>query len=1069
MKRLSFIIACLCLYALTIQAGPIDKAQAQQQAQQFFAQKGKTLKKSSKPFKAPRKGATTEGDAYYYVFNSEGNNGFVIVSGDDRTAPVFGYSDTGSFDENNIPENMQAWLAGYVDEIKALGTDESSANGKLLSAPKKAEAVKRPVAPLLTALWNQSSPYNDNCPLYDSTNKSATGCVATAMAQVMYYYRAQSVSALTAEIPAYTTESLGLSIPADAKDSPIDWANMTDKYSSSSTTAQKAAVAALMAYCGHSVQMDYGESSGAYSSNIPAALETYFGYATGGKYLNRSSYTLQEWEKMVYEELLAARPLLYGGQSSGGGHAFVIDGYDGDGLFHFNWGWGGSSNGYFLLQVANPGNNSGIGASSTSDGYARSQNAIFGVNPSSTEGAIPNTPTTNFGSVSGNTISTSYWNYSNKPLTFNMGIGYVDENGELQPIFRGTNTYTIEAPSGGSVKGRTGTFNINANTFSNKSLPAGTYILKPICKMSGSSEWIATTPRNVGEYVIAEYDGTNVTLTHHLNTPQLSATTFSYPKGTGTGTVRVKVSIQNDGDDYLGYLYLFASKTNTKGSPVNSYGTFEGGKTTNTEFKANCADEGTYNLWVATDQNGENVIGQTQVEISAAGAIEYNLTPQGLTLENGNNVGSYGGTVYGTHIKGKVLLRNDGSANYEDDITIRLFEYKMHDGELAYWGADKQTIATTIAVGETKAVEFDFSNQNQTNYLIDVRYTPTDTRIKIYNYVYTLAPGVEITKADGAASAIAAMSSVTVPADAVAINLVGVTSTVTSVTPNSNPNTLYYIGNNETTPSGLSNSNLVQGSTANEIVLTDGYDFFVPTTFTANTIKYKTTPTKGTSGTGGWTTISLPFDVSHVTANGTTIDWFHSKNDTGKNFWVRQFTGIDDADAVLFGNVEQMEAYVPYIVAFPTNRWGEEYNLVGKEIIFHGANARLIADVPMRLVTSKINFEGTMATSQVSDSYRLNDAGNTFELGSGTVSPFQAYFKPKDDNQNLSAKLAIKFVDDEPTGISLLTTETTDGEVAVYSIGGVQVGTVRIVNGNPQTEHLPKGVYIINGKKVVIK
>ncbi|MBR7014446.1 MAG: Spi family protease inhibitor, partial [Prevotella sp.] len=158
MKKSVLSFLCLVLCVLIAQAGPVDK----QQAQAFFAKKGKVLKKSATPHKAPRKAAGAADEAYYYVFNSEGNNGFVIVSGDDRTAPVFGYSDTGSFDENNIPENMQAWLAGYVDEIKALGADESAANGKLLSAPKKAEAVKRPVAPLLTALWNQSSPYNDN-------------------------------------------------------------------------------------------------------------------------------------------------------------------------------------------------------------------------------------------------------------------------------------------------------------------------------------------------------------------------------------------------------------------------------------------------------------------------------------------------------------------------------------------------------------------------------------------------------------------------------------------------------------------------------------------------------------------------------------------------------------------------------------------------------------------------------------------------------------------------------------------------------------------------------------------
>jgi len=1058
MKKSVLSFFCLVLCALMAQAGPVDKSQAQQQAQAFFAKKGKTLKKVSKPYKAPRKAAGAADEAYYYVFNSEDNNGFVIVSGDDRTAPVFGYSDTGSFDEKNIPENMRAWLEGYVDEIKALGADESSANSKLLSAPKKAEAVKRPVAPLLTALWNQDSPYNDNCPQYNS-KQCVTGCVATAMAQVMYYYRAQSASATTAEIPAYTTSKYGLSIPADPAGSPIDWANMTDTYSSSSTPAQKAAVAALMAYCGHSVQMNYGvgspndNGSSASSSHIPAALKNYFGYATGGASINREAYTLQEWENKVYEELLAKRPLLYSGRSSGGGHAFVVDGYDGEGLFHFNWGWGGSSNGYFLLQVANPGNNSGIGASTTSDGYARSQSAIFGVDPTSAGEPIPALPTTEITAVDTDAIKISFINNTIETISFNMGVGYVDSNGELQYLTgnsRGNNL-----PPGYGYMNIS--FPINSNNFSSKNLPAGTYILKPMCKMDGSSVWTETMSEPVNDYVIAIYDGTNVTL--QRKQLQLSVSAFSYPKGTNIGTVRVKVSIQNDGDDYLGYLYLFASKTNTKGSPVNSYGTFEGGKTTDAEFNANCANEGTYNLWVATDENGENVIGQTQVDISST-TVTNNLTAQGLTLENGNPSYTYGGTVYGTHIKGNVRLKNEGTTTFDDEITIQLYKHKTGD---TYGSADKQSVKATIAVGETKAVEFDFSNQEHTSYLIDIK--SPEGRIKIYNAGYYLEPGVEITTADGEVSAIAAMSSVTVPANAVAVNLVGVTGTVTSVTPNSNPNTLYYIGNNETTPSGLSNSNLVQGSAATEIVLTEGYDFFVPTDFTASSIRYKTTPTTGTNGTGGWTTIALPFDVSHVTANGTTIDWFHSKTDTGKNFWVRQFTGIDDDNAVLFGNVEQMEANVPYIVAFPTDRWGAQYNLVGKEIVFHGTNARLVADVPMRLVTSKITFEGTTAASNVTDSYLLNAAGNSFTRGNGDVSPFRAYFKPKDDA--LSSKLAIKFVDDEPTAITDLTLDEADGTVAVYTLSGMRVGTVRIVNGKPQTGALPKGVYIINGKKVI--
>lgn len=1034
------------------QAGPVDKSQAQQQAQAFFAKKGKVLKKSATPHKAPRKAAGAADEAYYYVFNSEDNNGFVIVSGDDRTAPVFGYSDTGSFDEKNIPENMRAWLEGYVEEIKALDSETPVVSSDApLTRMRKAESVMRPIAPLITTKWNQNSPYNDNCPTYNGS-KCVTGCVATAMAQVMYYYRAQSASATTAEIPAYTTSKYGLSIPADPAGSPIDWANMTDSYSSSSTAEQKAAVAALMAYCGHSVGMNYGPSSGAVSQYVPSALEKYFGYATGGLCISREAYTLQEWEDMVYEELLAKRPLFYGGSSAGGAHAFVVDGYDGEGLFHFNWGWGGMSNGYFLLQVANPDNNSGIGASATSDGYASKQSAIFGVNPSSAADALHAIPYGSFDGVSANQMVIYYWNLTQKdsPIEFYPGFGYLDDGGNVQFLYGKNNSMSAELNRAPGIR-----FTLSKSIFSNAGLPTGTYILKPMCKMKGSSEWIEVPPKYANEYIIAVYDGTNVTLTLHQNASALSVTSFSYPKGTVVGRVPVKAEIQNSGEEYMGDLYLFASKSSNKGTANKGYTTIEAGKSTTAQFNVTFSAEGTYNIWITTDEAGNNVIGQAQVVVAGT-LVADNLTGQSYTFKNKN--GNY---IYGTHVSGTILLKNEGTAVFDDEIAIYLFKYNPNTGKWPFY--QSQSVHLSLAVGETGNIEFDFSDIEFGTYIVATYYSNDDPIYQLPSFY--LSPGVEITTADGEVSAIAATSSVTVPENAVAVNLVGVTGTVTSVTPNNNPNTLYYIGNNETAPSGLNNSNLVQGSTANEIVLTDGYDFFVPTTFTANTIKYKTTPTKGTSGTGGWTTISLPFDVSHVTADGTIIDWFHSKDDTGKNFWVRQFTGIDDDNAVLFGNVEQMEANVPYIVAFPTDRWGAQYNLVGKEIVFHGTNAHLVADVPMRLVTSKITFEGTTAKSNVTDSYLLNEAGNTFTRGNGDVSPFRAYFKPKDNA--LSSKLAIKFVDDEPTAITDLTLDEADGTVAVYTLSGMRIGTVRIVNGKPQTDTLPKGVYIINGKKVI--
>ena len=320
-----------------------------------------------------------------YIFNVEGNGGFVVVANDDAVTPILGYSERGNLDVANMPENMRAWLKGYADEIawvKSARTIDGEKSNSLDvdMGESKPTAVKTAIAPLLTTRWNQRDPYNALCP-----NNYVTGCVATAMAQVMYYtetHAGNSTTQTTTTIPAY-----GLSTQDIPAGTPIYWESMIDSYAGSDTGEQAQAVAELMLYVGTSVQMEYGPSSSANSANAAPALKTYFDYSTTVQHLSRSFYSYGNWIDILYHELSEQRPVFYGGMSTGGGHAFVIDGYDSEDYFHINWGWGGMSDDYFKLSALNP-DEQGTGGYTGTNGYRFAQEAVIGIQKSGGEGSV---------------------------------------------------------------------------------------------------------------------------------------------------------------------------------------------------------------------------------------------------------------------------------------------------------------------------------------------------------------------------------------------------------------------------------------------------------------------------------------------------------------------------------------------------------------------------------------------------------------------------------------------------------------------------------------------------------
>lgn len=379
------------LIPMVVMAGPRSFQQAKAIAEKQAALLGVTIdqKAMTKARKQGSKGEITLSQESYYVFPNANSKGFTIVSGDDRLPEIVGYSSQGSYDENNLPEGFISFMKAYQNLYNKVNLGDAEALKNLAEIKawrnkKNASAeTSSAVAPLLGNIeWDQTSPYNNMCPRYDSVHVAATGCVATAMAQVMAYYKYPKQ--LKADIPGYVNRwnSIPMEIPTITREEGVyDWDNMLPKYNkeANATQQQKDAVAKLMYHCGAAVQMNYGPESAA--SVSATKLAKYFGYdADLMMDLNRSSFTLDKWMQIIDTELAAGRPVLYSGQASDGGHQFICDGKDGEGLYHINWGWSGSQNGYFDLSLLNP-EKGGTGSGSSTEGYNRLCSMTIGIAP----------------------------------------------------------------------------------------------------------------------------------------------------------------------------------------------------------------------------------------------------------------------------------------------------------------------------------------------------------------------------------------------------------------------------------------------------------------------------------------------------------------------------------------------------------------------------------------------------------------------------------------------------------------------------------------------------------------
>ena len=337
-----------------------------------------------------------------FVFNST-DQGFVLVSAEDDARAVLGYSDEGTFDANNIPGNMQFWLQMYADEMRREGvvSDQGEkamrreAKGKVNRREVKgerreaeAEAESYPtIAPILgNTVWGQGEPFNNKCP-QDGNGRAVTGCVATAMSQIMYAHKHPTQGTGS---HSYTTETKKLSVSANFGNTTYDWDNMIPNYNGSYTSAQADAVATLMFHAGVAADMDYTvDGSGAVSSIALAAMTKYFGYNKSINILPKDFMKEEVILQEVASDLQAGRPVYVSGHTvNQEGHAFVCDGIKSDGYLHINWGWNGGANGYFALSALDP-ESQGTGGSASNLAFTEGVCVFSNIKPGTDGEATP--------------------------------------------------------------------------------------------------------------------------------------------------------------------------------------------------------------------------------------------------------------------------------------------------------------------------------------------------------------------------------------------------------------------------------------------------------------------------------------------------------------------------------------------------------------------------------------------------------------------------------------------------------------------------------------------------------
>ncbi|MCR5820361.1 MAG: C10 family peptidase [Bacteroidaceae bacterium] len=1090
MKRFVFILSVfLLMLPLATSAEGISEQEAQLRADAFFRKLGKGTRHGAMRLSAKgrRKAAANAAaaSASYYIFNAEEADGFVIVSGDDRTKAILGYSDSGSIISEDMPDGLKYLLEGYAEQIEWLDGAETD-----VLSPKSSQDLRRPITPMTSTRWNQGTPYNAYCPEIDDVN-SVTGCTATALAQIMFYHKWPSGDCTV--IPEYTTRTSKInvsSLPAIS----FSWGDMTNTYATSiqggDAAAAELAVGKLMQYCGAALKMDYGtSSSGTYNEYIPAAITQYFGYDSGVRNTYRKNYSYLEWVNLIYSELESGRPVILGGQSVSSGHSFVCDGYDADDYFHINWGWGGSSDGYFRLSALNP-YEQGAGGSATMDGFSFSLGAIIGIQPPaegtsdfclSLEGFNFSSPDTKIpskdiardgesGAFGGINLSFTLYSYQIGSFEADYAVQIFDGSGVcLNTLYKSTYTFS---DFNGYINGSCSDLSIPSN------ISDGTYYIRVMSRPHDAEEWQECFDGDRYQ-ITAVVSGNTLTLTVPITAKVLptSATLSISGDSEAEGYMtqgyeqEVTATITGGAADYHGNVILRVNGTSVMGKILD----IPAGETVEALFTYTPTQSGDNTLALYDAKSGGSAIGSSSVvDIVASDATNtqtISVTPVIENLENG--------VLFGNALRVTATVSNPSADNsYASRLNCSLRKYDSAEAAVGdYTSATLQRKNISIEKSGSTDVTFEYTGLECGKfYCLRFTYTQgyeedgvtkTRTQQALITDRYQMTEGYLVYNPDLSISIRQSAAEIDA-GNALCLDLREISSDI-SVTPSSNANCIYLLAETAETPSGISDCNIVRGAASESITLQDGCNFYTPITFTAANITYNRTFTLPAAASSGWNTICLPFDVSEVTVadgsqNGKTVDWFRSGSDTGKNFWLKTFTGDSDGH-VWFDYADEFAANTPYIIAVPGDTWGEEWQMTGKTVSFKGTGATISATSSTSVGGNYYNFCASTMSADLTDVYVLNADGGAFEKQLNVNScPFRAWIAAVDISSLTAPMLTIS--GGMPSPVQTPLTEGAGSAKTSLNICDLSGHTISAASASALSA-LPKGLYIINGKKYI--
>lgn len=999
----------------------------------------------------------------FYAVNVGQDGGFVLVSGSDLTDAVIGYADHGTLTGNEMPDNMRLWLEEYASVLQHM----ESAGVPLNRSATNVHDTWHSIAPLVKSKWNQNNPYDRECPTVEG-KRAPTGCVQTAAAQLMYYYKwPKETTAVIPASPYAPEQSLWQ----------ISWDKMYPTYKQDENDEEiYREVATLMIYLGTASQATYKENStSAFHYKMVDALKNYFDYDKGVILESRMDHSYDEWVALIYQELAAQRPVFFSGGRLVGGHSFLLDGYDEDDFFHVNWGWGGTSDGYYRVSLLDP-KEQGTGGGPTSSSYHLRQVIAIGLQPNQ---GNPEPPVV----LDMRLVQLKTDPKSKDDYYIETTSNYVENEGykcfaALSIINKTTHeafdmTYRLQKDDGSVVKDYTmsGWSNLKYNYDSKYSytnmatmtllfdplkdtqLTDGDYKIFFVSRAHGSEQWLLNNNSNE-HYIFMHLDHANHQATFEAWSEartDLYADEVSMPEEDVTvgQPCTFTFSVENFGDKaYHGDIALRDKKTGvtlaSQMCDIEPYGSQE------ITFTYTPTKTGVQEVYAAAGYR-DFILFEASVNVVAdpttvSKDVELNFD---LNVTNAKN-----GEILDNRAHTSIKVSNNTDQTYSG--RIRLYYCRWTDDtptEDTYYMWKEMTVPAHSAIDVTLNSVI-FKDAEEFSFIVGYEKKSSVEKIRTWKDIrYTMPPYYTVYRKGGIAENVRMTGETAeLSADICAIDLRG-RKTVNTVR-SYNPNILIFAD----TDAEISGVNVIKNEEAEELELEDGTPFYTPFAFTAKKAQFTYKPERYMNDDkSGWSTLTLPFAATGCTIKGNAAKW--QTNEENGDFWVMEFVKESGDDLYFDNATAPLAAYRPYLVSVPGNAYQTSYE--GMSLTFTAQNASIPEAARSATTGWEYKMKGTYdGISNQEGIYVLNADGSAFVRGTASVSPFHAYFAPIIDSE-AAPQLNIHFITDLPASIQHTTVNGNEDDDAqpYYTLDG------RRLNGKPMLH----GIYIRNGRKVVLK